>query len=291
MGAPDGATARPAASRRARRNERVMEQRRLGDGGPAVPVVGMGTWQTFDVQGPQAEARVEAVVDAALAAGSRVFDASPMYGEAERVLAAALGERRPQAFVATKVWTADPDEGEAQVRRALDWYGGRVELYQVHNLVGWPEQLRMLERHRDAGEIDLLGVTHYSALALGQVAGAMRTGRIQAVQVPYNPHEREVEREVLPLAAELGIGVVVMRPLGGGTLGRREVSARDLAPLHAFGVRTWGQALIKWALSDERCTVAIPATTRPERAAENAAAGAPPWFGPDERALVARLAG
>jgi aryl-alcohol dehydrogenase-like predicted oxidoreductase len=268
-----------------------MEQRRLGEGGPEVPVVGMGTWQTFDVRGPQAEARVHAVVDAALAAGTRVFDSSPMYGEAERVLAEALGDRRPEAFVATKVWTPDPREGEAQVRRALDWYGGHVELYQVHNLVAWPEHLTMLERHRDAGEIDLVGITHYSPFALGQLAGAMRTGRIQAIQIPYNPHERDVERELLPLAAELGIGVLVMRPMGGGALGRREVPERELEPLHDFGVRTWGQALLKWVLSDERCTVAIPATSRPERAAENAAAGEPPWFGPDERALVARLAG
>jgi diketogulonate reductase-like aldo/keto reductase len=268
-----------------------MEQRRLGDGGPAVPVVGMGTWQTFDVRGGQAEARVRAVTESALAAGTRVFDSSPMYGEAERALAEALGDRRADAFVATKVWTPDAREGEAQVRRALDWYGGHVELYQVHNLVAWPEHLRMLERHRDAGEIDLLGVTHYSEFALVQLAGAMRTGRIQTIQIPYNPHERAVEREILPLAAELGIGVLVMRPLGGGSLGRRDVAERDLAPLHDFGVRTWGQALLKWVLSDERCTVAIPATSRPERAAENAAAGEPPWFGPDERALVARLAG
>src|SRR3954453_15414914 len=139
-----------------------MEQRELGDGGPGVPVVGMGTWQTFDVSGGQAEARVCAVVESALGAGTRVFDSSPMYGEAERVLGDALADRRAEAFIATKVWTPDPREGEAQVRRALDWYGGHVELYQVHNLVAWPEHLTMLERHRDAGEIDLIGITHYS---------------------------------------------------------------------------------------------------------------------------------
>jgi aryl-alcohol dehydrogenase-like predicted oxidoreductase len=107
--------------------------------------------------------------------------------------------------------------------------------------------------------------------------------------VPYNPHEREVEREILPLAEELGLGVVLMRPLGGGSLGRRSVGESELAPLREFGVRTWGQALIKWGLSDPRCTVSIPATSRPERARENAGAGRAPWFGPDERALVERL--
>ena len=267
----------------------ALEQRSLGAGGPSLPVVGLGTWQVFDLRGA-AEEGAHAVVRAALDAGSTVVDSSPMYGESERVLGEALGERRSEAFVATKVWTADAREGEAQVDRALRFYGGHVDLYQVHNLVAWREQLAMLERRRDRGEVGILGATHYSAGACGELAAVMRTGRIAAVQVPYNPHEREVEREILPLAAELGLGVVLMRPLGGGGLGRRAPDPRELAPLHEFGVRTWGQALIKWALSDERCTVAIPATSRPERAAENAVAGRPPWFGPDERRLVERLA-
>jgi aryl-alcohol dehydrogenase-like predicted oxidoreductase len=268
-----------------------MEQRALGRRGPDLPVIGMGTWQTFDVRGAAAEVRVGAVVSAALEAGTRVFDSSPMYGESERLLAAALGPLRDEAFVATKVWTGDPRAGEAQVRRALAWYGGRVDLYQVHNLVAWRAHLALLERERAAVRIGRLGATHYSASAFGELAAVMRTGRIDAIQIPYNPYEREVEREILPLAAELGLGVLVMRPFGGGRLGRRAVSEADLAPLRDFGVRTWGQALLKWALSDERCTVAIPATSRPERAAENAAAGEPPWFGAEERALVARLAG
>jgi len=119
----------------------------------------------------------------------------------------------------------------------------------------------------------------------------MRTGRIDAIQIPYNPREREVETEILPLAAERGLAVVVMRPLGAGALVRREPPPAALAPLREYGVRTWAQALLKWVLSDPRCTVAIPATSRPERAIDNAAAGAPPWFGPEARALVARLAG
>jgi aryl-alcohol dehydrogenase-like predicted oxidoreductase len=267
-----------------------MERRRLGAGGPAVPVVGMGTWQTLDVRGRETEAAAGEVVRAALDAGSTVVDSSPMYGESERVLAGALAQRRREAFVATKVWTPDPREGEAQVERALALYGGHVELYQVHNLVAWREHLAMLERRRDAGDVDLLGATHYSAGAFAELAAVMRTGRIAAIQVPLNPHEREVERRILPLAQELGLGVVVMRPLGGGGLARRAPRAAALAPLRELGVTTWGQALLKWALSDPRVTVAIPATTRPGRAAGNAAAGSPPWFGPAERALVERLA-
>jgi len=268
----------------------AMEIRPLGASGLSTPVVGMGTWQTFDVRGA-AEQTAHDIVREALGAGVRLFDSSPMYGEAERVLAEALGARRDEAIVATKVWTSSTSEGEAQVRRALRWYGGRVDLYQVHNLVAWPERLALLERRRDAGEVGLIGATHYSPSAFGELAEVMRSGRIEAIQVPYNPFERDVEREILPLAEELGLGVVVMRPLGGGRLARTSPDERELAPLREFGVQTWAQALLKWVLSDLRCTVAIPATSRPGRMRENAAAGAPPWFDDDARALVARLAG
>jgi len=268
-----------------------MQTRALGAGGPQVSVVGMGTWQTLDVRGDDAERRSREIVHEALDAGARFMDSSPMYGAAERVLGEALGARRGEALVATKVWTSDDAEAEAQVQRALSWYGGCVDLYQVHNLVAWPERLALLERRRDAGEIRAIGATHYSASAFGELARVMRGGRITAVQIPYNPAERDVEREILPLAEELGLGVVVMRPLGAGSLVRRAPADEELAPLREYGVETWAQALLKWVLSDRRCHVAIPATSRPGRMRENAAAGAPPWFDDDARALVARLAG
>jgi aryl-alcohol dehydrogenase-like predicted oxidoreductase len=270
-----------------------MEQRRLGSTGLDVPVVGMGTWQSLDVRGAEAERRAHAIVAEALDAGARFVDSSPMYGESERVLGEALAAlaRRDEAIVATKVWTPDPREGERQVERALRWYGGRVELYQLHNLVAWREHLPMLERRRDAGEIRAIGATHYSASAFGELATVMRTGRITAIQIPYNPHERDVEREILPLAAELGLGVVVMRPLGGGSLVRRAPGPDALAPLRRYGIETWAQALLKWVLSDSRCHVAIPATATPGRMTENAAAGEPPWLDEDARDYVAQLAG
>jgi aryl-alcohol dehydrogenase-like predicted oxidoreductase len=269
-----------------------VEHRALGRRvGLEVPVVGLGTWQVLDARGPAEEARARQVVAEALEVGARFFDSSPMYGEAERVLGQALGPRRDEAIVATKVWTPSPREGVEQVERALRWFGGLVDLYQVHNLVNWRDHLTMLERRRDEGKVRALGATHFSPRAFGELAEVMRTGRIDAIQVPYNPLEREVEREILPLADELGLGVVLMRPLGGGGLMRRAPRDEQLEPLRAFGVHTWGQALLKWGLSDPRCHVAIPATSRPERVAENAAAGDPPWLGPEERAYVARLAG
>src|SRR3954463_9457951 len=216
-----------------------MERRELGRGGPQVSVVGMGTWQTLDVRANRDE-----VVHAALDAGATFLDTSPMYGEAQRVLAHGLEGRRDDAFVADKLWTPDDREAEAQARRALAWYG-HVDLYQVHNLVGWRARLELLERLRDEGRVGGIGATHYSASAFGELATVMRSGRIGAVQIPYNPHEREVEREILPLAAELGLGVVIMRPLGGGGLARRVPSAGALAPLREYGIETWAQALLK----------------------------------------------
>ena len=118
----------------------------------------------------------------------------------------------------------------------------------------------------------------------------MGTGRITTIQIPYNPCERDVERVILPLTAELGLCVIVMRPFGEGSLLRRQPSQADLKPLATFGVTNWTQALLKWVVSDPRCHVTIPATSRLERMQENARAGDPPWFGPEERSYVARLA-
>jgi diketogulonate reductase-like aldo/keto reductase len=264
-----------------------MEQRALGDGGPPLPVVGMGTWRTFDVDSPD---RPVELVAAALASGVRVFDSSPMYGSAEQMLGEALEGRREEAFVATKIWTSSADQGRRQAEQALAFFDGRIDLLQVHNLVAWREQLDVIESLREAGRVAYAGATHYSPSAFGELAEVMRTGRIQSIQVPYNPRERAVEREILPLAEELGIGVLVMRPFGEGSLLLGAPSREQLEPLREFGVETWAQALLKWALSDRRCTVAIPATSRPERTTENGAAGEPPWLGAEERALVERLA-
>jgi aryl-alcohol dehydrogenase-like predicted oxidoreductase len=266
-----------------------MERRQLGTSGLEVPVIGMGTWRTFDVRGASATANARAIVDAALAAGANFFDSSPMYGEAERVLGAALDGRRASVLVATKVWTAAAAAGRKQIAQALAFFDHRIDLYQVHNLLNWREHLKYLEQLKDEGTIRAIGATHYSASAFAELAEVMASGRITAIQIPYNPVERDVEQHILPLAADLGLGVIVMRPFGEGALLRRAPRSANLAPLAPFGVHTLAQALLKWGLSDPRCHVAIPATSHPERMSENALAGSPPWFGPDERAYVSGL--
>ena len=255
-----------------------MEERRLG------PVVGLGTWNTFRSD----EGLAHGIVAAALAAGVRCFDTSPMYSS-ERALGAALAGRRSETAVLTKIWAPAAAEARHQLAEQLAWFG-RIEVEQVHNLVAWERHLPWLEAEREAGRIGALGVTHYSPSSFGELARALRTERFQTLQIPLNPRQRAAERELLPLAEELGVAVIVMEPFDSGSLLERAPAPEQLAPLRPFGVETWPQALLKWILSDHRVDLVVPATSRPERAAENAAAGEPPWLEPEERALVERLA-
>ena len=267
-----------------------MEQRALGASGLDVPVVGMGTWRTFDARGAVEVSRCHAILDEAYAMGAALFDTSPMYGEAEHMLSVAMGARRRDALVADKLWTPDDAEAKRQASRALQWYGGRVDVYQVHNLVGTKARLALLNRMRDEGSVRVVGATHYQHSAFGDLLALMRSGAVQQIQIPYNARDRVAERELLPAAADLGVGVIVMRPLGEGALVRNAPSAEKLAPLAPFGVRSWAQALLKFILSDPRVSCVIPATSRPERMRENAETGSPPWLDADAREYVASLA-
>jgi aryl-alcohol dehydrogenase-like predicted oxidoreductase len=208
-----------------------------------------------------------------------------MYGRAEQVLGAAIAPRRDEAFVATKIWTDSVGDGRDQFARQMDHFGGRVELEQVHNLVRWREHLDWMAAEQRDGRIGLLGATHYNPAAFGELARVMRSGLIQAIQVPYSPGEREAEREILPLAEELGLGVVAMRPLGAGHLG----AGPPAAELEALGVESWAEAVLVWILSDPRVTVVIPATGDPAHARANARAGAHPGLEPDARQHVEEI--
>ena len=266
-----------------------MERRALGRTGISVPVVGLGTARVFNVHGDAGQARCEAVVDAALEQGANLFDTSPMYGEAESVLAHALADRRGDALVATKVWARTRAVGEQQIEQALGWFGF-VDLYQVHNLLGVDDYLPVLAGLIKAGRVRAVGATHYLPSSYPALLELMRAGRVHAIQIPYHPGERSCEAELLPEAERLGVGVVAMMPLGTGRLLERAPAGEALAPLARAGVHSWPQALLKWALSDPRVTCVIPATSRPEHMRENAAAGRGPLLTPDERRLVERLA-
>jgi diketogulonate reductase-like aldo/keto reductase len=252
----------------------------LGRSGVVVPAVGMGTWRTFDTT----EDRLP-LVEAALSAGIDPFDSSPMYGRAETVLGAAVAHLRSRVLVATKVWTPDAREGRDQVARALKLYG-HVDVYQVHNLVNVPDHLAHLEELKATGLVRAIGVTHYQELAFPELAHWMASGRIDMVQIPYNPLRREAERELLPLADSLGLGVLVMSPLQGGILNRRPTTD----DLRRLGVETWAQAILKWIVSDRRVSAVLTATHRRQHVIENAKAGEPTFFTQEQRELVVRIA-
>ena len=261
-----------------------MNTRVLGATGLVVPVVGLGTWRTFDVPAER-QAAVDAVVVAAFDGGMRLVDSSPMYGRSEERLGTAIASRLGDAIVATKIWAGDDDEGRRQFADQRRWLG-RIDLLQVHNLVAWRSQLAWMERERSAGGIGWLGATTYQPSAFGELESIMRTGRIHAVQVPLNPVEDHSARRILPLAADLGLGVIAMRPLGEGQLLRRAFPAE----LAAAGLSGWPEALLRWCLADPRVTAAIPATSSPAHAAANAAAGGAPPLDPALRARIGQLA-
>jgi aryl-alcohol dehydrogenase-like predicted oxidoreductase len=263
----------------------IMERRRLGKTDVELPVIGLGTWLTFDL-GPRDQGVADVVVETAFREGVRLFDSSPMYGRAQEVLGQSVDGRRDDVFIATKIWTPSQEQGRFQLEAQLGYFGGQVDLEQVHNLVAWQQHLAWLEHEREQGRVRFLGATHYQAAAFDELEEVMKSGRIDAVQVPYNPREREVERRILPLAEALRLGVVVMRPF----------AERSLLPgpapqeLERIGVASWSEALLKWILSDPRVTCVIPATADPAHAAENAAAGDPPWLDVEQRRMVEELA-
>jgi aryl-alcohol dehydrogenase-like predicted oxidoreductase len=216
-----------------------VERRRLGRSGLEVSVVWLGTWQVLDVRGRRKEEERHEVVGAALESGMELFDSSPMYGEAERVLGDALRKYgRDRATVATKVWTSDDQEAQLQIENAINFLDGRVELYQVHNLVAAEKRLGMLEELQNQGKIRSIGATHYSHSAFPNLMNVMRSGRVDFVQVPYNATDVTVAEEVLPLAEELGRGVIAMIPLGSGRLIRNAPADKDLEALKEFGIET-----------------------------------------------------
>lgn len=241
-----------------------------------VSTIGMGTYRSFDVRTDRdIEARQEIIANC-LRTGISLIDSSPMYGNAERVIGLTTGgEGARQALrLATKVWTRGRAEGRRQIRESFDLMRTDfVDLLQIHNLLDWRTHLDTLEDLKERGDIGAIGITHNSAGAYPEMIKIMETGRIDAIQVPYNVLERACDEDVLPLAEELGIAVLAMEPLEKGRYVTGLRQAPDLTPLADFGVETWAQALLAWVISDRRVTSAIPATSRPERILENAKAG------------------
>jgi aryl-alcohol dehydrogenase-like predicted oxidoreductase len=268
----------------------VMLARPIPRTGEAIPVVGLGTWQTFDLRdGDAARAQLLEVLRRFFTAGGRVIDSSPMYGRAESVvgdLVAALGSPGPP-FLATKVWTSGKQSGIDQMERSLARMRvPRLDLMQVHNLLDWRTHLPVLREWKAAGRIRYLGITHYARGAFAELEQVMRTEEVDFVQLPYNVGDRHAEARLLPAAAATGTAVLVMRPFGEGEL-LRQVRRRPLpAVARELACASWAELLLKFILAHPAVTCAIPATADPAHLVENLRAGQGPLPDEGQRRLI-----
>ena len=245
--------------------------------GEAIPVVGLGTWRTFDVgPAPAERAPLKTVLQRFVELGGRVIDSSPMYGTAESVagdLAAELAVT-DKLFFATKVWTSGREAGVAQIEQSFRRFRTkRLDLLQIHNLLDWKTQLRTLRDFKQTGRIRYVGVTHYTASAYDELERVLRSEPLDFLQVNYSVGEREAERRILPLAAERGIAVLVNRPFSEGGLFQRVRGKALPAWASEIGCESWAQLLLKWVLANPAATCVIPATSRPEHLVDNMKAG------------------
>jgi aryl-alcohol dehydrogenase-like predicted oxidoreductase len=269
-----------------------MIRRPIARTGELLPVIGLGTWQTFDVGGTKAEREpLKAVLREFVRLGGSVVDSSPMYGRSETVLgdlASELGVQK-QLFVATKVWTSGRDAGIRQMEESLRRLRtDRIDLMQVHNLVDWRTHLATLRQWKERGKVRYIGVTHYTASAYGQLAGVLETEDLDFVQFNYSVAEREAERRLLPLSAEKRIAVLVNRPFAQGGLFSK-VRQKPLPPwAKEIGCASWAQFLLKFVISHPAVTCAIPATSKVQHLVDNMQAGLEPLPDATMRERMAR---
>jgi diketogulonate reductase-like aldo/keto reductase len=248
-------------------------QRAIPSSGERLPVIGMGSWRTFDV-GTSAAAitsRAE-VLRAFLSAGGRVVDSSPMYGSAQTVIGSALKRLGNQTavFAADKVWTTGRAAGLTQIGESRSRWGiARFNLLQIHNLLDWREHLKTLVALKAEGRVNYIGVTSYDGIRYGEIEQVMRGEPIDFVQFSYNVADRRAESRLLPLAADRGIAVIINRPFQEGALFGR-VAGRQL-PGYAreLGAQSWAELMLKFIVAHPAVTVAIPATSRVDHMRQN----------------------
>lgn len=254
-----------------------MNLRKIPSSGGMLPVVGCGTWRTFDVgKKPEERAPLAEVLKILFEAGGSVIDTSPMYGAAEGVvgdLLAAAGTRN-KAFLATKVWIAGGDNGIAQMQKSMTLLKTqRLDLMQIHNLVDWRVHLPTLRAWKQEGKVRYIGVTHYTESAHRELETVLRAEQWDFVQINYALDDRAVERRLLPLAAERGIAVIVNQPFGGGGLLRKLMDRPLPGWAGEIGCTSWAQLLLKFVLANPAVTCVIPGTGKPEHMRDNVQAG------------------
>lgn len=255
----------------------AIAQRPIPKSGERLPIVGVGTWQTFDV-GPKAPERAELkeVLRTFAAQGGRVLDSSPMYGQAERVVGDLTAELalREKLFFATKVWTSGRDAGIRQMEDSFRLMrAGRMDLMQVHNLLDVSTHAVTLREWKASGRVRYTGITHYHAGAHADLERLLKTREWDFAQFNYSLAEPEAAERLLPACAELGVAVIVNRPFAEGALFRR-VKGKELPPWAAeIECSSWAQFFLKWIVSHPAVTCAIPGTSRAAHVVDNLHAG------------------
>ena len=266
-----------AGRSQAKTESSTMLARAIPSSGEKLPVIGLGTWQAFDVDlNADNRRQLEDALSLFVKLGGRVIDTSPMYGRAEEVigeLTAALGIRN-KVFLATKVWTRGKENGIKSMERSMALLRAkRIDLMQVHNLVDVGTQLATLREWKPQGRIHYLGITHYEASAFAAVEKIMRSEKLDFVQINYSLMEREAEDRLLPLAQERGIAVIVNRPFGGGDLFSRTRSKPLPDWAAEFDCHSWAQFFLKWIVANSAVTCTIPATSKPPHLEDNMMGG------------------
>jgi diketogulonate reductase-like aldo/keto reductase len=252
-------------------------RRAIPASGEQIPVIGLGTYQAFDV-GARApdRAALKGVLQGFVDAGGSVVDSSPMYGRAEEVVGALGSELAlcPSLFLATKVWTSGQEAGVRQMEQSLHLLASStIDLMQIHNLVDWKTHTATLREWKEQGRVRYIGITHYHEGAYDQLERLIKTREYDFVQLNYSIAEREAERSVLPVAQQAGVAVIANRPLAKAGLFSR-VRGKPLPQWASeLDCTSWTQFFLKYVASNPAVTCAIPATSNPEHLKDNMLAG------------------
>ncbi len=258
--------------------------RPIPSSGERLPLVGLGSWITFNVGDDRLlQDECAAVIAAFLAGGGRLIDSSPMYGSSQPTIGYGLRKKTsPEGvFSADKVWTADTDGGAAQIERSrAAWGVPQFDLLQVHNLLAWEAHLPLLFQMKADGNLRYVGITTSHGRRHDDIEAIMRTHPLDFLQITYNVLDREVEERILPLAQERRIAVIINRPFRQGKL-IRSLESQSLPPWAVeIGAKSWAQFLLKFIISHPAVTCAIPATSKVDHVRENLTAATGPL--PDE---------
>ena len=245
--------------------------------GEMLPVVGIGTSRVFDIGNDRDAWRErQAVLRHLFDGGATLIDTAPSYQDAEDVIGQLLRTMgaRNRAFLATKVFADGKSEGDKQIAASFRRLRtDRIDLFQVHNLSDTDTQIASLRALKDAGKVRYVGITHYRESYNEALAAALRKHKPDFVQLEYSLNQTSAEKILLPLAADLGIAVLVNRPFGRGQMFRR-VRGRKLPSWAAeFGARSWGQFFLKFILSHPTVNCVIPGTDKVKYMLDNLGAG------------------